>query len=115
MPSCKTAKQPKKKKWQMSKCSELKSSVRSSAKVTMYAHGDYEHLFPLSFSPQTGVYVGLTVYEKYLTTVIFMKQKIHYGLVTKSEQSKMCIKLPTRKCEGDNLMQKFRGKHHLGI
>ena len=50
----------------MPKCSELKSSVRFSAKVTMYAHGDYEHLFPLSFSPQTGVYVGLTVYENCL-------------------------------------------------
>ena len=42
--------------------------------------------------------------KKYLTTVIFMKQKIHYGLVTKSKQSKMCIKLPTHKYEGDNLM-----------
>ena len=58
--------------------------------------------------------VNMQILRSTLPLVIF-KQKIHYGLVTRSKQSKMCIKILTLKYEGDNLMQKFRGKHHLGI
>ena len=59
--------------------------------------------------------VNMQILRSTLPLVIFMKQKLHYGLVTRSKQSKMCIKILTLKYEGDNLMQKFRGKHHLGI
>ena len=63
---CHNAKQQKttkKKKWQLSKCSERKFSA-------VQCHGYHVctwHLWTLiffEFSPQTGVYVGLTVYWK---------------------------------------------------
>ncbi len=48
--------------------------------------------------------VNMQILRSTLPLVIFMKQKIHYGLVTRSKQSKMYIKLPTNKYEGVNLM-----------
>ena len=48
--------------------------------------------------------VNMQILRSTLPLVIFMKQKIHYGLVTRSKQAKIYIKVLTYKNEGDTLM-----------